>query len=282
MYAKFRLDINETDFSNEIERYVADGNINYDKNRLVTKEKILSRKDLSNYEELDDYLDGTRIINDWFPEINSSVFISHSHKNKDIAIGLSGLLKEKFNIESFVDSALWGYAGDLMQEMHEKYCEFEKNGRKYFGYESSMRVASHVHMMLSVALTNMIDKCECIIFVNTKDSFNPPRSEGEEGEVESPWIYSELSSLNMLRTTIPPRFLTGRLVEEVLTKSLALEDRMPDIKVKYKISLDKLTELNIKEINKLLGYKELKMLDHLYEMKNFIKMKPEVGEFFNG
>jgi hypothetical protein len=101
----------------------------------------------------------------WFPEIDSQVFISHAHKDSALALGLSGHLQEQFGLKSFVDSAVWGYSDDLLRILDDAFC-YNGSSRTY-SYQKRNRSTSHVHMMLSVALTRMIDKCECIIFINT-------------------------------------------------------------------------------------------------------------------
>ena len=73
---------------------------------------------------------------------------------------------------------------------------------------------SHVHMMLSTALTEMIDKTECIIFFNTPNSINlaeeleKVKTAEKKHTTTSPWIYHELSMTTMLRAVEPVRFRT--------------------------------------------------------------------------
>lgn len=37
-------------------------------------------------------IDGTKLQNDWFPQIDCDIFISHSHKDENLAITLAGWL----------------------------------------------------------------------------------------------------------------------------------------------------------------------------------------------
>lgn len=66
-------------------------------------------------------------------------------------------------------------------------------------------------MMLSTALTEMIDNTECIIFFNTPNSISLAteldqiRKDGKAAKTVSPWIYHELSMTTMLRTVEPDR-----------------------------------------------------------------------------
>ena len=43
------------------------------------------------------------------------------------------------------------------------------------------RYASHVYMMLTTALVDMMDKCECLFFLNTQKSCNASQISGMEG-----------------------------------------------------------------------------------------------------
>lgn len=52
---------------------------------------------------------------------------------------------------------------------------------------------SCVHMMLSSALSTMIDKCECVFFLNTPSSLNLNK------KTESPWIYYELNIADVVQ-----------------------------------------------------------------------------------
>ena len=52
---------------------------------------------------------------------------------------------------------------------------------------------SYVHMMLASALMTMIDKSECVFFLNTPSSINL------NYKTESPWIYYELNIANTIQ-----------------------------------------------------------------------------------
>ena len=145
----------------------------------------------------DGMIDGTKLQDNWFPiKQNFSVFLSHSHIDEQLAISIAGFLKKELNLNTFIDSCLWGYSNDLLREIDEKYCR-QSNGR-YFDYDKRNYSTSHVHMMLSIALSRMIDECEAVFFLNSENSI----SIGEEISQErtaSPWIYYELSLADMIK-----------------------------------------------------------------------------------
>lgn len=61
-----------------------------------------------------DIPDGVAIQNDWFPEINADIFISHSHSDRDLANGIAGWINQKFGLRCFIDSNVWGHADMIL------------------------------------------------------------------------------------------------------------------------------------------------------------------------
>ena len=141
----------------------------------------------------DGILDGSAILNDWFPQVDCDVFISHSHKDKDLAISLAGWLWDKFKLNSFIDSCIWGYANDLLKKIDNAYCL--NADRKTYNYNQRNCSTSHVHMMLNMALMQMIDKTECLFFLKTPNSIC---LDDIETCTLSPWIYSEIGISQMI------------------------------------------------------------------------------------
>lgn len=101
-------------------------------------------------------LNGTDIQENWFPEIDAHIFLSHSHTDTTTALILAGWLKEQFQLNTFVDSTVWGYANDLLKIIDNAYC-LNPVGNTY-SYEKRNYSTSHVQLMLASALNKMIDK----------------------------------------------------------------------------------------------------------------------------
>lgn len=173
--------------------YATSGNDIYsDMNKIVKKE-------ICKFIKSDGSIDASAMQDNWFPEINRHIFISHSSKDKQTAIMLAGWLRDTFGLSSFIDSCLWGYCDDLLKKIDNKYCYNRSTG--YYNYKERNYSTSHVHNMLSTALNTMIDKCECLFFLNTKNSI---KSEEDIFKItESPWIYNELSTIKTIRKKIP-------------------------------------------------------------------------------
>ena len=217
---------------------------------------------LSSYALDESILDAARIEADWFPSIAADVFISHSHKDQELAIGLAGWLHELFGISSFIDSCVWGYAGDLLRMIDKKYCV---NKRKPDGsidtYDYSKRNQStaHVHMILNTALQKMIDKTECLIFLNTPNSLLIDNVI-DGSATASPWIYSELTFSRLCRKRKLSEY-RRHLAHDSLHEFAQLN-------VKYDVSLSHLVDLNDRDLFQIWMYSKPKRpqeaLDDLY------------------
>lgn len=215
---------------------------------------------LNTFVNSDNTLNGTAIQNFWFPQIEADIFISHSHKNKDEAIALAGWLSYNFKLRTFIDSCIWGYSNKLLLILDKEHCWMPQRG--VYDYNLRNHSTSHVHMMLSTALTMMIDKCECLFFLNTPHSI---KSYGETDKTESPWIYSEIATTKIIEKKDP-----GRVGE--LTETYSHFDGVDEIKkgmtMTYDLDLTHLTALNLNNINNWQAQKNNKEhpLDTLYRL----------------
>lgn len=251
MYRGFNLHLDNEDFS----YYLSVGKGLHEINNNTVKNKLDSFKDRNGN------LIASRIIADWFPdnEIKPHVFLSHSHKDKDQIIGLAGWLHSNMGITSFIDSCIWGYAGDLLKMIDDEYC-YRKSSKTY-DYQKRNRSTSHVYMMLSMALAKMIDSCECIIFVNTPNSISA-KDYINDVNTDSPWIYSEIAMTSLVQKRSP----------EEHRRTLALESATNDsmFNIRYSVNLKHLTSLNFNDLcewNSLNSSNGAKALDSLYKFR---------------
>ena len=135
---------------------------------------------------------------------------------------------------------------------------------------------SHVHMMLSVALTQMINNTECLFFLNTPNSLTPNTI---IEKTESPWIYSEIVMSRLIRENKPKRKKCGSLNESQKTFATGGED----IHISYDLSVDHLTAIDSgilmkwnnsmkrnrnynRTFSRYCGEKKVHPLDKLYEI----------------
>lgn len=162
------------------------------------KDKLNKEITLSN----DDNLNGSKIINDWFPNYTADIFISHSHNDIRTAKRLACWLKKEFNLTAFIDSTVWGNNNDLLRVIDNKYA---KKPDGLYDYNIRNFTTSHVHMMLATALNDVIYSTECLIFLNTPQSLSVTEVKNEK--TNSPWIYNELKVTATIYRKIPERIL---------------------------------------------------------------------------
>lgn len=187
MFSKFKLKEIEQFYDSE---YKSIGQEHY--NKMKTE----LQKSLEEFIGADGIIDGTKLQQYWFPiKDKFNVFLSHSHDDEELAIYLAGFLRKELKLNVFIDSCLWGYSNDLLRKIDEKYCR-HSDGTS-FDYDKRNYSTSHVHMMLSIALSRMIDNCEAIFFLNSENSISLSE-EIEKERTSSPWIYNELSLADMI------------------------------------------------------------------------------------
>lgn len=186
-------------------------------------------------------ISGSDMESNWFPKILNHVFISHSHKDENLALAIAGLLKRCFGIDSFVDSSVWGYYADLQTLIYEKVCQLRNVTNTTLQIELKNSAASHVHCMLTKSLIQMMDQCECLMFLNTPSSIGLRDINGNQ-ETYSPWIYTEVEISRLLRTHLDSRRPRKRLIKESM--ECFGEDADIDNIISYPLNLDHMTKLD--------------------------------------
>lgn len=223
--------------------------------------KASVKKNLDAFLNKNGILQASMLVDDWFPEIKSNVFISHSHKDHDLAMGFAGWLNASLGLNSFIDSCVWGYGDELITILDNEYSK-KINGN--YQYEKIKRTTAHVHMMLSTALTKMINSCECVVFINTPSSITSKES-AQKGKTQSAWLYTEILMTSLIKPIEPAR--PRRPVVASLVERIAVEK----FEAEYDVDLQHMTNININVLNawkrkcgKLTGEMTL---DELYALK---------------
>jgi hypothetical protein len=202
MYSKFDLSISDYFYNRELNKHLESGK------KLYEKYELLAKKNLGEFIVANGHIDGTAMKSNWFQIEDVDIFISHSHNDITKVKAFAGWLYDKFNLVAFIDSCVWGYCDDLLKQIDNMYCK-KKDGKTY-DYDLRNYTTSHVHMMLSAALTEMIDNTECIMFYNTPssitmvDDLNTIKNSKKKVTL-SPWIYHELASTSFVRLCKPER-----------------------------------------------------------------------------
>lgn len=190
----------------------------------------------------DGVIDGSRLQEHWFPNVRSDVFISHSHADEEMALGLAGWLKQEFGLRPFIDSCVWGYVCDLLKQIDNAYCL--NTDKATYDYDKRNGTTSHVHMMLSSALTTMIDDTECLIFLNSPKSITTRDSVSTA--TQSPWLYMELGIASVIRQKTPDSH--RELIS--LAESSGWKTASVRYQAEYEVDLTPLTPINLETLNK--------------------------------
>lgn len=232
MFAKFNLKLENDDYEN-LAHFSKLGFEMYDHQRRSIHEN------LNRFLSPDGILDASAIEEEWFPSISSHLFLSHSHRDKDAVISFAGFLQRNYGITSFIDSTVWGYANNLLKQIDNKYCvqSIKPSGEHTYDYDKRNQSTAHVHLILQGALAKMINRCECLIFVNTPHSVSC-QDIGHEEKTSSPWIYSEL----LMANTFPARKPSdhGIRADSFFEHS--------ELKVEYDVNLVGFVDLDLSDI----------------------------------
>lgn len=248
MYKGFRLRLEEFSYSsvgiNNYSRYLSLGR------DFMRKNKRNVSSSLQSYLSPEGILQALQIEDDWFPEIDADVFISHSHKDENWVLAFAGYLL-CLGLTPFVDSTIWGYADELIKKIDDYY--FLKD--EGYDYDGCNYAASHVYLLLNSALQKMIDKCECVIFLDTPNSLKV--SNQSVGKTGSAWIYCELLMTQLVKKRRPRTYTASFHLDEAAHE---------DFQIEYCADLSHLGELTMIDFERAVKYGKsgVKILDFLY------------------
>ena len=248
MYATYKIDLsNEYQLENYSSSY--EGIPNYAK-----------FDDLAKKVSTNGFLLMNDIADDWFPDIDTHVFISHSHADEKLACQFADYLMKEFKIKSFIDSKFWGHSIDLLKKIDNDYCLNENE--ETYSYELRNQSTSHIHMILATSLAKMMDKCECFIFLDTKNS---NYSNSNKFYTRSVWINYEIYLSSLLKQKTPKRtnYSLNNILAEDANKSIKY------IPTQYAIDLSKLKEI------KLANFESFKAQQNYRDYQNNKDMLPQ-------
>lgn len=275
MFSGYDLTLTKSFFKNKektYEEYIEKGK----KHIKIIKEKY--NDDLFKYINKDT-LDGSKLQDDWFPKIDADIFISHSHDDEDLANALAGWIYVTFGITVFIDSNVWDYASDLLDDLNEKYSNKRVNpaGGFVYSYKRCNQASQHVNIMLSVALQNMIDNVECVILLNTKNSItlfdNKGGIDNKINTTYSPWIYLEIICTKIVRKKPLLFYRDYKMMPIYESASEQYLLYFSKLKVSYNVSLKHLVEID--DTNLIQWYDEYNEMllwgDDIIKINNYRK-----------
>lgn len=247
MYIGFEIKKIDENFFKDFKYYLNIGN------RTLRKHKGTIQDTLDKFKNDNGNLNGDKMQSNWFPQINANIFLSHSHSDKNLAIAFAGWLKSNFDLEVFIDSCIWGYLKDLQKIIDNRYSRNEKGGLDYYNV---LYASSHVNMMLNTALMQMIDSCECIIFLNTPNSVRPNQV---IDKIVSPWVYSEIAMTKLIK---------NKSLSSYRTKFLNESKAFSELQIEYNLDTKHLLRLSTTNLRtwEYAGLENSDALDYLYRM----------------
>lgn len=231
--------------------------------------------------------DGTKLQNDWFPQVNANIFISHSHNDLELAQGVAGWLHETFGLNCFIDSNVWGYADELLKIINSEYSDEhqDKDGGYLYSHEKCNTASKHVNVMLSIALQQMIDKTEATFVLNTDNCIKKYKDVPKD-KTYSPWIYTEIICTELVRKKPLSEYRKQSTVfahQENAQKSFNEE-----YSAAYEVSLEHLKDISIStlldwanthkktnceyplnELYLITNPEQMKKLENLYKSRSF-------------
>lgn len=192
MFQSFKLSLDKDFFSEDSDKICHHKYLHYlgIGENLYRENGELSMPDIDTYIDIDintnSDIDAIILENNWFPEIEADVFLSHSHTDKDLVLAFAGYLYENFNLKCFIDSEVWGYGKTLIEKI------------KKVTKTKDDTVAVNINNILSVALMKAIDRAEAMFILETANSIETLDGQSRY-KTYSPWIYLEMIYSNMIR-----------------------------------------------------------------------------------
>ena len=244
MYSKFNLSISDYFYNSELNKHLECGK------RIYENHEVIAKKNLKEFIYDNGHIDGTAMKSNWFQIENVDIFISHSHQDITKVKAFAGWLYDEFKLTAFIDSCVWGYCDDLLEQIDNAYCK-KKDGKTY-NYELRNYTTSHVHMMLSTALTEMIDNTECIMFYNTPSSVSlvddlQMIKSAKKKVTLSPWIYHELATTSFVRSSKPTRMIS--VLENVIMHKAYSERNTLNIEYDVDKYLEKMIPITSEDLD---------------------------------
>ncbi|WP_284281078.1 hypothetical protein [Proteus mirabilis] len=241
MYNKFRLNSSTLNQFNEM------FSKNEPDDRLIYADKTSDSIQRAIYETVHGEISSEKLIHFLFPkEKKPHIFISHSSKDANLAIKFANKIYKDAGIVSFIDSQIWSHIELAINEMHKDYCQIPDS--KSYSYAKSNILLSNLYSLLSIALMDVMDSSDSVIFIKSQnstldkiinnDAWNTGEDLSSSEATYSPWIYSEINYANKLRKKYhEDRVLS---ISESIKKSASfgLEPKANDAMPKFRHPID--------------------------------------------
>ena len=176
---------------------------------------------------------------------------------------MAGFLKEQFGLNAFIDSTVWGNVADLQMEVDRPLYD---SITKTYNYEKRNQSTAYVHLLLSSALSKMLDNTEAVFFLSSPQSVRS----NERGITSSAWIYHEIVTACMLRQKYPTRthlaqrsFSSGGVIKGSINDGYTMEFKI-DLSSFNAIDHNILSEWESKRLKTSSRVHSLDLLYHIF------------------
>ncbi|EJB54903.1 toll/interleukin-1 receptor domain-containing protein [Helicobacter pylori] len=137
-----------------------------------------SRKDIIlNHRELQE-----AFFSPFKPQLKTvQVFLSHSHADKNKALGVKDYLENQTKRKVFIDSLFWDYKDDVLNKLAK--------------HDDISKIKDAFTLILRESLQDMIEKCPYFVFLQSKNSVSNQGLSRNQVLLKitySAWIYEEL------------------------------------------------------------------------------------------
>ncbi|MGL2743499.1 TIR domain protein [Helicobacter pylori] len=145
-----------------------------------------SRKDIIlNHRELQE-----AFFSPFKPQLKTvQVFLSHSHADKNKALGVKDYLENQTKRKVFIDSLFWDYKDDVLNELAK--------------HDDISKIKDAFTLILRESLQDMIEKCPYFVFLQSKNSVSNQGLSRNQVLLKitySAWIYEELKIAHSIST----------------------------------------------------------------------------------
>ena len=237
MYRAFDVELGTYDLSNvSREKYLA--RKNNTRNQL---KQLIASNDTIKSEDIKELLLPTGG--------NFQIFISHSHADEQLAINFAEAIEQRTGIKCFIDSLYWDNIDSLVEELKDNYLYDSET----IDMGGLVKTCQHANIILASALTEMLNKCECVFFLNTSNSVIASKSKINQSTY-SPWIYHEIYTISKLPSKRPVR---PRAIYEASNEGLMHALMYDSYKsFTYDLDLQRMSKMNISDIKNWLSNAE--------------------------
>ncbi|MGJ7325248.1 hypothetical protein [Morganella morganii] len=239
MYNKFKLK------NSTLNQFNASFIENEPDDRLIYVDKPNDSIQRAIYETANGEISSEKLIHFLFPkEKKPHIFISHSSKDANLAIKFANKIYKDAGIISFIDSQIWNHIELAINKMHQDYCQIPD--KKSYYYTKSNILLSNLYSLLSMALMDVMDSSDSVIFIESQnstldkiiknDAWNTGEDLSSSEATYSPWIYSEINYANKLRK----KYHQDRVspISESLQKITGFESYANDAMPKFRHPID--------------------------------------------